>query len=101
MPRPITKDDIKRWRDSGWTFRAYAHDKLGWYIVLSGTWQPSYAYATNLTDGYPSFCSNEVLAKRKKIGHPKPRRKPKMMRDISMFSFDEIEKAMKVMEELG
>lgn len=100
MPRPITKEDIKRWRGWGMGFRAYTDDNLGLYIKDIYGWVPLWAYRANTSDKLPSWVTKETFKKRRKLGHPPARRKRQIMKDIGMFSQDEMEQAMKVMEEM-
>lgn len=116
MPRPITKKDLKELR------RNYGHRRLRFktdedlgIIVRDNTTALDHypwayqCYRGNLGDGSNdsnaglmlSWVTDKTLKRRKKLGHPKPRRKPArlFMRELD-FQLDEMAQAEKIMEGL-
>ena len=73
MPRPITKEDIKRWRKTGgWdSLKSKTCPVLGLYVNMDGAYD-LYAYSADRY-GHPVWCNFKTLMRRKKIGQPKKR----------------------------
>ena len=109
MAKPTTKKDVARWRkDYGWVIQSWSHPLLGTYIKLKsqrGGWfehdpDSYWSYRKGENDD-PIWCSKRTLEKRKLLGPPKPRSgRHRRMKDISVFSMEEIEMAQALMEGL-
>jgi len=97
MPRPITKADIMRWRREGYHFCVKYNDLLGITVIFSALYSYSVYY-----DGTPKFVTEKTLARRMKIGHPKPRKprkKKQILRDPE-FGLDEISLAEEIISQM-
>ena len=97
MPRPITKEDIKRLKKQcdDASIKVFTHPVLGIYILLD-----DWVYCYSLTiKGDPIWVGKETIQKRKLTGHPKKRIK-QMLRD-DIFSLDEMGAAEAIIAELS
>lgn len=93
MPRPITKADIKRWRNHPYlTFRVTHCAVLGITIKRNG--HPYWAYATR-ANNLPHWVLKGTLQKRKRMGRPKKRYK-QIMKEPD-FGLEEMELAEAIM----
>jgi len=97
MPRPITKKDIKRWRER-YSFRltVKTDEVLGLFIKIPveiGGLSP-YAYSAGAC-GDPIWVSWQTIRKRKRSGHPK--KKPKQFLREPDFGLEEMALAEQIM----
>jgi hypothetical protein len=83
MPRPITKDDIKKIRSFSamWNERLVVkkHKLLGFYVLDENDNELPFSYQAfdNPHCGWAglSWITLETFRRRQKLGHPKPRKK--------------------------
>lgn len=88
--RPITKEDVKRWKFIWGEIREIkGYFTLGRVIHIGGKWG-LYAYAAR-TNGNPGWVNKRTLERRAKLGFPKKRKmKPRQMLQDGSFSLDEM-----------
>ena len=104
----ITRALFKKWRGSHCEeYVLKKHKTFGYYILdTSDDFYNGYPYAwqINLRDMNVVWITKRTMDKHFKRGTPPPtRKKPnrRKMKEIGMFSMEEMEEAYKVMEELG
>lgn len=114
MPKPITKAWWNEFRkspsnlfyftniidiDNGCRLRLKKHHILGFYIFDTKDADLPYSYSINRY-GEPIWITSRAFQRRAPLGFPKPRGKRRHMKDISIFSMDEMELAQSIMEGL-
>src|SRR5258708_7215220 len=106
MPRPITKEDIKKGRKKhGWTaaWEIRKDKNLGIYLYDSTDYAYAYACEILLTTACPRWITKKQFIRKQKLGHStKPRKKyvRQIMREPD-FGLDEMAIAERIINDIA
>ena len=95
MPRPITKADLRKLDPH--SVHISHDDVLGIIVIIVKN--PTFCSYSVDRFGEFKWCSQKTLERRKRIGHPKPRKKKQILREPE-FGLDEIALAERIISQM-